>query len=176
MAGREFQTPVGLFETAVTRMHAAALDLGFADESPVMNHELIAAGKTCVISWLGDAEFKSGLEKNPTSYYFGIATNLLVCGMYYAQKWVNDEDISSLGHADIYDGGLWKNVYDLLEDKTDDSKNRFVILARDLYDIWTDLVRPYMKLSNAGQYLIDTMVAFFQAGADIKLSIMDDNS
>lgn len=173
LAGREFQTSVGLFETAVAQMHTTAFDIGFVDESPVINHELLAAGKTCVISWLGDAEFKSGLEKNPTSYYFGIATNLVVCGMYYAQKWAEDEPLADIGYADIYNGGLWTTVYELLEDKTDKSKEQFTILAGDLYDIWTSLIRPYMKLSNAGQYLIDTLVAFFQTGVDIKLSIID---
>ncbi|MBQ7900863.1 MAG: hypothetical protein IJ365_02710, partial [Clostridia bacterium] len=113
-----------------------------------------------------------GLEKNPTSYYFGSAVNLLVCGMYYADVYVNNnKDLSAVKYIDIYEGGLWNNVYRLLEDKTDESKLQFQQLSRELYDIWTSLVKPYNKLSNFGSYIVDTMVSFFQIGVCIKLSL-----
>lgn len=173
MYDREFRNSVQLFELVLTNMHQIAFDMSFTDENPVINEELIANGKTCVISWLCDEEFKSGLIKNPTSYYFGVAVNLMVCGMYYADCWANDRKLSELNYTDIYDGGLWNNVYNLLEDATDDSKNKFQILARELYDIWTLHTKPYLKLSNAGEYIVDTMVAFFQTGVDIKLKLLD---
>lgn len=172
MLGNEFRTPVQLFEAALSQMHSIAHDKSFVAEDTVIIEELIAQGKTTTIAWLCDEEFKAGLEKNPTSYYFGIAVNLLVSGMYYADVYVNnDKDMSSVKYSDIYNGGLWNNVYRLLEDKTDESKVQFQVLSRELYDIWTAMIKPYNKLSNFGSYIVDTMVAFFQIGVCIKLSL-----
>ena len=172
MLGNEFRTPVQLFEATLTTMHATALERSFVSEDTLIVEDLIARGKSTAIAWLCDEEFKAGLDKNPTSYYFGIAVNLMVCGMYCADVYVNnDKDLSDFKYTDIYEGGLWNNVYRLLEDKTDESKNQFQQLARELYDIWTALVKPYNKLSNFSSYIIDTMVAFFQIGVCIKMSL-----
>ena len=172
MLGNEFRTPVQLFEAALSQMHQVAYDKSFVAQDSVIIEELIAQGKTTTVAWLCDEEFKAGLEKNPTSYYFGIAVNLLVCGMYYADVYVNNnKDLSTVKYSDIYEGGLWNNVYRLLEDKTDESKLQFQQLSRELYDIWTALVKPYNKLSNFGSYIVDTMVSFFQIGVCVKLSL-----
>lgn len=174
MLGNEFRNPVQLFEQIFIKMHSVATDMSFVSADSIINEELMAYGKTCSIAWLCDKEFKSGLEKNATSYYFGIGTNLLVCGMYFADIWANnDGDLSGVKYTDIYDnGGLWNNVVRLLEDPTDESKKQFQILSKDLFDIWSNHIRPYWKLSNAGEYLIDTMTAFFQIGVCIKLSLL----
>ena len=86
MLGNEFRTPVQLFEHNLMLMHNVAMERSFVNEDTYITEELIAHGKTCVISWLTDEEFKAGLSNNATSYYFGVAVNLLVCGMYYADK------------------------------------------------------------------------------------------
>lgn len=173
MLGNEFRNPVQLFEKIYIEMHSHASAMSFADSDTYINEELMAYGKTCSIAWLCDKEFRAGLEKNATSYYFGLGTNLLVCGMYFAEIWANnDGDLSGVKYTDIYEGGLWNNVYRLLEDETDESKNQFQLLSKDLFGIWSANVKPYWKLSNAGEYLIDTMTAFFQIGVCIKLSLM----
>ena len=172
MLGNEFRTPVQLFEAALSQMHHIAHDKSYVSQDSVIIEELIAQGKTTVVGWLCDEEFKSGFENNPTSYYFGIAVNLLVSGMYYADVWVNNnKDISGVKYADIYEGGLWNNVQRLLEDKTDEGKQKFQSFSRELFDIWLSLVKSYNKLSNFGEYIVDTMVSFFQIGVCIKLTV-----
>ena len=172
MLGNEFRTPVQLFEAALSQMHQNAHEKSYVSQDSVIIEELIAQGKTTVVGWLCDEEFKSGLENNPTSYYFGIAVNILVCGMYYADVWVNNnKDISSVKYSDIYEGGLWNNVLRLLEDKSDDVKVKFQAFSKEMFDIWTTFVKPYNKLSNFGEYIVDTMVSFFQIGVCIKLSL-----
>lgn len=174
MLGNEFRNPVQLFEQIFIQMHSLAQDMSFVSADSIINEELMAYGNTCSIAWICDKEFKSSLEKNPTSYYFGVATNLLVSGMYLADVWANNNgDLSKVKYTDIYDkGGLWNNVFRLLEDPTDESKKQFQILSKELFDIWSVNIRPYMKLSNAGEYLIDTMTSFFQIGVCIKLTLL----
>ena len=174
MLGNEFRTPVQLFETALSLMHSIADERQYVSKNSVIIEELIAQGKTSVVAWLCDEEFKSGLENNPTSYYFGIAVNLVVCGMYYADVWVNNnKNISEVKYSDIYDGGLWNNIQRLIDNKTEEEKVNFQKLLRDLFDVWTDLVKPYNKLSNFGEYIVDTMVSFFQIGVCIKFKLFD---
>lgn len=172
MLGNEFRTPVQLFEACLTQMHARAQEKSYVSTDSVIIEELIAQGKTCVVRWLCDDEFKSGFENNPTSYYFGISVNLIICGMYYSDVWVNNnKDISQVNYTDIYEGGMWNNVLRLLESTSDNTKVLFQTFSRELFDIWTSLVRPYNKLSNFGEYLVDTLVAFFQIGVCIKLNL-----
>ncbi len=174
MLGNEFRTPVQLFEAILTQMHLHSLEKSYVSNNSVFIEELIAQGKTCVVSWLCDEEFKSGFENNPTSYYFGIAVNLLVCGMYYADVWVNNnKDISQVKYTDIYEGGLWNNVMRLIEDTNDAAKVSFQSFSRELFDIWTSYVKPYNKLSNFGEYIVDTMVTFFQIGVCVKYNMFD---
>lgn len=171
MLGNEFRTPVQLFEAALSQMHTIAQEKSYVSQDSVIIEELIAQGKTTVVSWLCDDDFKSGFKNNPTSYYFGVSVNLIVSGMYYADVWVNNnKDLSGVKYTDIYDGGLWNNVFRLLEDKTDEGKQKFQLLSRDLFDTWLSLVKPYNKLSNFGEYIVDTMVSFFQIGVCIKLT------
>ncbi len=171
MLGNEFRTPVQLFEAVLSQMHLIALNKLYVSQDTVIIEELIAQGKTNAVAWLCDDEFKLGFENNPTSYYFGIAVNLLVSGMYYADVWVNNnKDLSCVKYTDIYEGGLWNNVHRLIEDKTDEGKQKFQHLSRELFDIWLAFVKPYNKLSNFGEYIVDTMVSFFQIGVCIKLT------
>lgn len=174
MLGNEFRTPVQLFEAVLSSMHSYSNERGYVSQNSIVIEELIAQGKTNVISWLTDDEFKSGLNNNPTSYYFGIAVNVLVSGMYYADVWENNNKyIKDVKYTDIYDGGLWNNILRLIEDKTDEGQIKFKNFLKELYDIWTGYVKSYTKLSNFGEYIIDTMVSFFQIGVCIKLSLFD---
>ena len=70
MLGNEFRTPVQLFEATLTTMHATALERSFVSEDTLIVEDLIARGKSTAIAWLCDEEFKAGLDKNPTSYYY----------------------------------------------------------------------------------------------------------
>ena len=146
----------------------------YVSQNSIIIEELVAQGKTNVIAWLSDEEFKSGLNNNPTSYYFGIAVNVLVSGMYYSDVWVNNnKNIKDVKYTDIYEGGLWNNINRLIEDKSDEKQNEFRSFLKDIFDIWTNYIKPYNKLSNFGEYIIDSMVAFFQIGVCIKLSLFN---
>lgn len=174
MLGNEFRTPVQLFEAVLSSMHSYANEKQYVSQNSIIIEELVAQGKTNVIAWLSDEEFKSGLNNNPTSYYFGIAVNVLVSGMYYSDVWVNNnKNIKDVKYTDIYEGGLWNNINRLIEDKSDEKQNEFRSFLKDIFDIWTNYIKPYNKLSNFGEYIIDSMVAFFQMGVCIKLSLFN---
>lgn len=173
MGNNEYKTPTQLFEYVLLEMQDIARKDELIGDETIMVPELIVHGKAFILKWLECDEFKQTFKGNATRYYFGIAVNALVGGMYYAQVYnQNSEAIGDIEFDDIYEGGLWNNVYDLLEDPTDSSKGQFKLAANDMFSVWSGAVKPYFKLTDAAKYLVDSLVAFFQLGIEIKYSIL----
>ncbi len=166
------KTPLELYEDLYNELYNVMDASNFAGDNTIIP-ELIPYSKAFILKWLECDEFKDTFKGNATRYYFGIATNALVGGMYYARAYNNNPDkISEIEFDDIYAGGLWKNVYDLLEDTTDESSNEFKLLVSDMYRIWSKTIKPYFSLKDAPKYLTDTLTAFFHIGIAIEYSVM----
>ncbi len=165
-------TPLELYEDIFDKLYTSALNNDFADSNTIIP-ELMPYSKAFVLKWLECDEFKETFKGNATRYYFGIATNALVGGMYYAKVFSeNPEAINNIEFDDIYNGGLWKNVYELLIDHTDESCNNFKMLASDMYSLWTKEIKPYFSHDDAPIYLTDTLTAFFHIGIAIEFCVL----
>ncbi len=165
-------TPTELYGFIYNELLDIAQRAEFVDDNTIIP-ELVPYSKAFVLKWLECDEFKDTFKGNATRYYFGIATNALVGGMYYAKVYCKSPDkISEIQFDDIYNGGLWKNVYELLEDPTDASSNQFKLMTSDMFNIWSKSIKPYFSKTDAALYLTDTLTAFFHVGIAIEYTIL----
>ena len=93
--------------------------------------------------------------------------------MLYANAWAdNIKEFKLLRYDEIYDGSVWENMFILAEATSDIDKTKFRELIIYLFEAWVKDVYEYLQLDNAGEYLIESLRAFFLIGAGIKLCIL----
>ncbi len=145
----------------------------YTDSELVMIPELDSPSRSYAMSWLKDEEFKSTFKGNTTGYYLGLCTNAIGGGMLYASAWAdNIKKFDLLRYDELYDGSVWENIFILSEAHTDVEKTDFRAFVIKLFEAWVKSVYEYLSLDNAGDYLIESMRAFFLVGAGIKLYLL----
>ena len=145
----------------------------YTEDELVMIPELDAPSRTYAMSWLKDEEFKATFKGNTTGYYLGLCTNAIGGGMLYASAWAdNIKKFDLLRYDELYDGSVWENIFILAEAHTDAEKTKFREFVIKLFEAWVKSVYEYLALDNAGDYLIESLRAFFLVGAGIKLYIL----
>lgn len=145
----------------------------YTDSELVMIPELDSPSRSYAMSWLKDEEFKSTFKGNTTGYYLGLCTNAIGGGMLYASAWAdNIKKFDLLRYDELYDGSVWENIFILSEAHTDAEKTDFRAFVIKLFEAWVKSVYEYLSLDNAGDYLIESMRAFFLVGAGIKLYLL----
>ena len=93
--------------------------------------------------------------------------------MLYASAWAdNIKKFDLLRYDELYDGSVWENIFILSEAHTDVEKTDFRAFVIKLFEAWVKSVYEYLSLDNAGDYLIESMRAFFLVGAGIKLYLL----
>ena len=136
----------------------------------IMIPELDAPARKYAMDWLKDEEFKSTFKGNTTGYYLGLCANAIGGGMLFSSAWAdNIKKFDALRYDEIYDGSVWENIFILAETSTDAEKTKFRGFVIKLFEVWVKSVYEYLALENAGDYLIESMRAFFLVGAGIKL-------
>lgn len=145
----------------------------YTDSELVMIPELDSPSRAYAMSWLKDEEFKATFKGNTTGYYLGLCTNAIGGGMLYASAWAdNIKKFDLLRYDELYDGSVWENIFILSEAHTDSEKTDFRAFVIKLFEAWVKSVYEYLALDNAGDYLIESLRAFFLVGAGIKLYIL----
>lgn len=145
----------------------------YIDEELIMIPELSQVGLKYSMEWLKNEEFKATFKGNTTGYYLGLCSNAIGGGMLYANAWAdNIKEFNLLRYDEIYDGSVWENIFILAEASSDADKTNFRELIIYLFEAWVKSVYEYLQLDNAGEYLIESLRAFFLIGAGIKLCIL----
>lgn len=145
-------------------------DAEYIEEELIMIPELDAPSRRYAMDWLKDEEFKATFKGNTTGYYLGLCTNAVGGGMLYASAWAdNIKKFDMLRYDELYDGSVWENIFILAEAHTDAEKTNFRAFVIKLFETWVKSVYEYLSLDNAGDYLIESLRAFFLIGAGIKL-------
>ncbi len=148
-------------------------DEGYIEDELVMIPELDAPSRKYAMQWLKDEEFKATFKGNTTGYYLGLCTNAIGGGMLFASAWAdNIKRFDALSYDELYDGSVWENIFILAEAHTDAEKTDFRALVIKLFEEWVKSVFEYLKEDNAGDYLIESLRAFFLIGAGIKLCVL----
>ncbi len=142
----------------------------YIENELIMIPELDAPARKYAMDWLKDEEFKSTFKGNTTGYYLGLCANAIGGGMLFASAWAdNIKKFDALRYDELYDGSVWENIFILAETSTDAEKTKFRAFVIKLFEVWVKSVYEYLALENAGDYLIESMRAFFLVGAGIKL-------
>jgi len=158
------------FKNTLKMLSDKARESDYTGDELVMIPELIETGKTYVVSWLKDEEFKATFKGNTTGYYLGLCANAIGGGMMYANAWADSTmKFDSLRYDSLYEGSVWENIFALLEVTDNEEKTNFRKFVLVIFEEWVKTVYPYLSEENAGDYLIESFNAFFQLGAGIKL-------
>ena len=161
------------FKTLLKLLADKTKEKDYIEDELIMIPELSEVALQYSMEWLKNEEFKATFKGNTTGYYLGLCANAIGGGMLYSSAWAdNIKEFNSLRYDEIYDGSVWENIFILAEANTDTEKTKFRELIIYLFETWVKSVYEYLALDNAGEYLIESMRAFFLIGSSIKLCIL----
>lgn len=162
-----------LFKTILIEIHKAAKIKGYTEKDAIMVEELLDKGFQSSLEWLADAEFYATFKGNMVGYYLGLCVNCLCTGLAMADAWADGDDrLMAMKYDEIYDGGVWNNVFELIEMKSDDDKKDFQNFIIEMYEKWVVQLKDYFKMPGANDYISKTLAAFFQLGVTMRLEIL----
>ena len=165
--------PIDIYKKVLIDIHKASKEKDYITKDAIMVESLSEKSFKCADDWLKDSEFYETFKGNMVGYYLGISVNLLCLGMTYASMWANSESsIGDIKYDSIYDGGVWNNIFVLMEMKTDNEKKDFQNFVIELYESWVVTLKDYIKHPNANEYITISMSAFFALGVTLVLDIL----
>ncbi len=162
-----------LFKSTLVELHRAAMEKDYTDKDAIMVEELLEKGFQYSADWLSDSEFYETFKGNMVGYYLGLCVNCFCLGLSAADAWADGGDrLSKIKYDEIYDGGVWNNVFVLLEMTSDSDKKDFQNFMIEMYENWVVKMKDYFKLPEANAYVGKTITAFFQLGVTMRLDIL----
>lgn len=162
-----------LFKTILVTVFKAAADRDYIQKEAIMVEELLDKGFSFSHQWLSDTEFYQTFKGNMVGYYLGLCVNCFCGGLVMADAWADGgERMSQIKYDEIYDGGVWNNVFVLLEMSSDNDKKDFQNFIIEMYEKWVVELKDYFKLPGANDYIAKTLAAFFQLGVTMRLEIL----
>ncbi len=162
-----------LFKKILIEIHKTAKERGYIEKDAIMVEELSEKGFLVSAQWLSDDEFYKTFKGNMVGYYLGLCVNCFCSGLALADAWADGGGrISSFKYDEIYDGGVWNNVFVLLEMTNDNDKKDFQNFMIELYEKWVVEIKDCFSLPNANEYIAKTISAFYQLGVTMRLEIL----
>ena len=162
-----------LFKELLIDIHRASQEKGYIEKDAIMVEELLDKGFKYSADWLSDGEFYQTFKGNMVGYYLGLSVNCLCGGLMMADAWADGgERLSKIKYDEIYDGGVWNNIFVLLEMSSDSDKKDFQNFSLEIYEKWVVLLKDYFQKDNANEYISKTMAAFFHLGASMRLDLL----
>lgn len=169
----KMKTSRELFKNILIELHKAAQAKGYTEKDAIMVEELLERGFRYSLDWLADTEFYSTFKGNMVGYYLGLCVNCLCGGLAMADAWADgDNRLSGMKYDEIYDGGVWNNVFVLVEMTSDSDKKDFQNFIIEMYEKWVVELKDYFKLPGANDYISKTLAAFFQLGVTMRLELL----
>lgn len=166
-------TPLSLQAKLSNELHRAAQERDYIINDAIMVEKLNELAPKHVASWLSDSEFYATFKGNMVGYYLGLSVNALCCGLSCADAWADGDDrLSKIKYDEIYEGGVWNNVFVLLEMTDNNERKDFQNFMIEMYEKWVVLLKDYFQTSDANEYILKTLCAFFQLGVSLRLDIL----
>lgn len=167
------KTSSELFKKILVDIHKSAQEKGYMEKDAIMVEELLEKGFRFSNDWLSDGEFYQTFKGNMVGYYLGLSVNCFCGGLMMADAWADGGDrLSQLKYDEIYEGGVWNNIFVLLEMTSDSDKKDFQNFSLEIYEKWVVELKDYFSEPNANEYISKTLAAFFQLGASMRLDIL----
>jgi len=162
-----------LFKDILIDIHLSAKQRDYIEKDAIMVEELSDKGFEVSRLWLGNSEFFDTFKGNMVGYYLGLCVNCFASGLSMADAWSDGENAySDTRYDQIYDGGVWNNIFILLEMKSDADKKDFQNFMIEMYEKWVVALKDYFSLPGANEYIAVTLAAFFQLGVTMRLEIL----
>jgi len=169
----ELKTPKEIYTDVLVAIHKAALERDYITQDAIMVEELLDKAFSYSSDWLCDGEFYATFKGNMVGYYLGVCVNCLCGGMVCADAWADGGDaLGNLKYDEIYEGGVWNNIFVLLEMKGDSNCKDFQNFIIEMYEKWVVMLKDYFKADDAGKYISTSLAAFFQLGVSLRLDIL----
>ena len=166
-------TPLTMQAQFSSEIHREALSRDYIVNDAIMVEKLNECGEKYMALWLGDTEFYDTFKGNMVGYYLGLCVNALCGGLTYADAWSDGDDrLENIKYDEIYEGGVWNNVFVLLEMTDDNDKKDFQNFVIAMYEKWVVLLKDKFKEEGANEYILKTLCAFFQLGVTLRLDIL----
>ncbi len=170
---KKISSPLSLYAELSALIHKEAQKRDYIVNDAIMVEKLSEIGEKYTADWLADEEFIETFKGNMVGYYLGICVNCLCGGMSCADAWADgDNRLDKIKYDEIYEGGVWNNVFVLLEMTDPNECKDFQNFIIELYEKWVVLMKDYFKQSNAREYILKTLSAFFQLGVSLRLDIL----
>lgn len=167
------QSPLSMQAELSALIHKEAQKRDYIVNDAIMVEKLSEIGEKYTADWLSDEEFSDTFKGNMVGYYLGICVNCLCGGLSCADAWADgDNRLEKIKYDEIYEGGVWNNVFVLLEMTDPNECKDFQNFIIELYEKWVVLLKDYFKSENAKEYILKTLSAFFQLGVSLRLDIL----
>lgn len=167
------KTPRKIYKEILIDIHKSALDRGYITKDAIMVEELLDMGFKFSSDWLGDDEFYQTFKGNMVGYYLGLCVNCFADGLFVADAWADgDKRLSTIKFDEIYDGGVWNNVFVLLEMTDANERKDFQNFMIEMYEKWVVSLKDYFETENANEFISISLAAFYQLGVTMRLDIL----
>ncbi len=167
------KTKKELFKDILIDIHLSAKERDYIEKDAIMVEELSVKGFEVSHEWLSNTEFYDTFKGNMVGYYLGLCVNCFATGLAMADAWSDGaKAFANAKYDEIYDGGVWNNVFILLEMKSDGDKKDFQNFIIEMYEKWIVALKDYFSLSDANEYISATLASFFQLGVTMRLEIL----
>ena len=165
-------SPKEFYKEAILKFHKQAEENGLCNKGIVAIPELIAIGQKTVLAFLRDQYLNLEYGNNPNQFYYVVSSFCLQCGIIFAAEWRDNFSSLNQDYVDrVIADGPWEHVELLFKEDLGMSKDEFNELCKRTYDLWLELHDPYWKLDDPREYTFNALLAVFQLGISIILSV-----
>ena len=168
----DLKTPKEIYTDVLVSIHKSALERDYMTQDAIMVETLSEKSFEYSAEWLADEEFYATFKGNMVGYYLGICVNCLCGGMIYADLWADGGTELKIKYDEIYEGGVWNNIFVLLEMNGDNDRKDFQNFIIEMYEKWVVILKDYFKEDEAKKYISTSAAAFFQLGVSMRLDIL----
>ncbi len=167
------KTPRKIYKDILIKLHKSALERGYIIKDAIMVEELLDMGFKFSADWLSDTEFYETFKGNMVGYYLGLCVNCFACGLSTADAWADgDNRLIKIKYDEIYEGGVWNNIFVLLEMTDNNERKDFQNFMIEMYEKWVVDMKDCFDMPGANEYISVSLGAFYQLGVTMRLDIL----
>lgn len=134
--------------------------------------DLLERGKSFIMMWLKDENFRKSFEGDAMMYYYNIACIGFGGGVAFADAFQKDVSQIKLGFVDTLIASqpdITKLATDILGYEDDDKKTEYRKMLDSMFSCFLNEMEPYWDKEDPRPFLFQGLMAFFQAGISFRL-------
>ena len=134
--------------------------------------DLLERGKSFLMMWLKDENFRKNFENDAMMYYYNIACIGFGGGIAYADAFEKDVSQIKLGFVDTLIASqpdITKLATDILGYDDEDKTIEYRQMLDSMFSCFLNEMEPYWDKEDPRPFLFQGLMAFFQAGVSFRL-------